>query len=62
MHAMPSMQLAIVAGADEDYERELRRQWPSRPGQRHGTLGYVNAMAELMRSLTWSSASREASR
>lgn len=29
MHAMPSMQLVIVAGADEDYERERGARWPN---------------------------------
>lgn len=37
MHAMPSIQLVIVAGADEDYERELAAPGGRiRPGQRHG--------------------------
>ena len=48
MHAMPSMQLVIVAGADEDYERELRRQVAEYGLTNVTVLGYVNAMAELM--------------
>ena len=48
MHAMPSMQLVIVAGADEDYERELRRQVAEYGLANVTVLGYVNAMAELM--------------
>lgn len=48
MHAMPSMQLVIVAGADEDYERELRRQVAEYGLANVAVLGYVNAMAELM--------------
>ena len=48
MHAMPSIQLVIVAGADEDYERELRRQVAEYGLANVTVLGYVNAMAELM--------------
>ncbi len=48
MHSLPSVQLVIVAGADEKYERELRRQVAEYGLPNVTVLGYVNAMAELM--------------
>ena len=48
MHRLPNMQLVIVAGADEEYERRVRREVADFGLGNVTVLGYVNAMAELM--------------
>ena len=62
MHRLPNMQLVIVAGADEEYERRVRREVADFGLGNVTVLGYVNAMAELMEAADVSSASRAASR
>lgn len=48
MHTLPNMQLVIVAGADEEYERRVRREVADYGLSNVSVLGYVNNMAELM--------------
>lgn len=48
MHTLPNMHLVIVAGADEEYERRVRREVSDFGLDNVTVLGYVNAMAELM--------------
>lgn len=48
MHTLPSMQLVIVAGADEEYERRVRREVADYGLDNVTVLGYVTNMAELM--------------
>lgn len=48
MHKLPGMELVIVAGADEGYERRVRREVVDYGLSNVKVLGYVNNMAELM--------------
>ena len=48
MHTLPNMQLVIVAGADEEYERRVRREVADYGLDNVTVLGYVTNMAELM--------------
>lgn len=48
MHTLPAMQLVIVAGADEEYERRVRREVADYGLDNVTVLGYVDTMAELM--------------
>lgn len=48
MHSLPNMQLVIVAGADEEYERRVRREVADYGLDNVTVLGYVDTMAELM--------------
>ncbi|WP_201757681.1 glycosyltransferase [Adlercreutzia muris] len=48
MHRLPNMELVIVAGADEEYERRVRREVADFGLDNARVLGYVTRMAELM--------------
>lgn len=48
MHTVPSLHLVIVAGADEDYAADVRRQVADLGLANVTVLDYVNNMAELM--------------
>ena len=48
MHALPNMHLVIVAGADGEYERRVRREVADLGLGNVTVLGYVDTMAELM--------------
>ncbi len=48
MHRLPNMELVIVAGADEEYERRVRREVTDFGLDNARVLGYVTRMAELM--------------
>lgn len=48
MHTLPNMHLVIVAGADGEYERRVRREVADYGLENATVLGYVNTMAELM--------------
>lgn len=48
MHSLPNLHLVIVAGADEEYERRVRREVTDYDLDNVTVLGYVDAMAELM--------------
>lgn len=48
LHNLPELHLVLVAGADEEYERRLRREVADFGLTNVTVLGYVNSMPDLM--------------